>query len=219
MNILITDNRYEKKSRLVAELAAEFGHSVLYKSNVVSPDFLEREYKENHFDLIVEDLDKFLIDELPSTNKIAEEMEYHIVEFIGKILKESRLKKSWSLVQLGNHLVSLKKARKLKFPLLSEKNAANLVRLFESGDFCPPHSYLDNVANLCSEEARLENFLSSLEILFRSEKGIRERRSTTVALLNIYYKKCIHEIKKIVNPANSDNILNLLQYKNFEPLE
>ena len=219
MNILITDDRCEQKSRLVAELVAGFGHSVLYKSNLVSPDFLKKEYKENCFDLVVEDLDKFMIDEIPFTSKVAEEMEYHITELIGKFLKESRLEKSLSPVQLGNLIAVLKKYRELKISFLSKENSAKLVRLFESGDFCPPHSYLDAVARLCSQEVRLEDFLGSMETIFCSQNGMRERRTTTVALLDIYYKKHIQEIEKIINPSNPDNLLNFCEYKNLEPLE
>ena len=218
MKILITDDCCEQNSFLVAEFMAGFDHSVLYKTNSVLPNFLEKEYKQEDFDLVIKDLDKFITDEITPAGKITEEIEYHITDLISIILKESRLEKSLSLTQLGNLLVTLKKSGKLKFPFLSEKNAAKLVGLFESGDYCPPYSYIETVVELCWQKPRLEDFLSALETEFGYQNGLRERRSSTVALLDIYYKKHAHEIEKDVgpiNPTNSNNLFDFCQYKNF----
>ena len=219
MKILIPDDSCERNSRLVAEFMAGFGHSVLYKTNTKSSDFVEKEYKQEDFGLVIKDLNKFIKDEITPAERITEEIEYHITDFFSTILKDARLEKSLSMVELGNLLVALKKSGKLKFPLLTEKNAAKLVGLFESGEFCPPHGYLYTVAGLCSQELRLEDFLGALEIGFGNQDGMRDRRSTTIALMDIYYKKHAQEIEKKVNPSNPTNSNNLLDFHQHKKLK
>ena len=208
LKVLITDNRSDL-ALIVGRFLTDSGHSVV-TTDLASHDSLT----ERHFDLVIENLDQS-VEEIKSLGEIPEKTERAITLFIAEWLKDIRTKRKFSSIQLGNWLTGLKKTRNFELAILNKRTASKIVRLFETGEFCPSYEYLEAVANACSREDDLECILNSIEIEFGPQKE-KSEREIIIALLNIYYKKELSNIEKIINPNTFDNLLNFPQYKNLK---
>ena len=211
MKILVTDN-CPISALFMEEFMKDSGHTVKTTANAPSPELL----KEKDFDFTFGNLNEF-VKEIESLKDTTEKVERFITKLITDFLKNLRLKKHCSPVQLGNTLVAMKKSGNLECDTCFKKSPAKIVRLFESGDFCPPYDYMDAIAQTFSAEEDFEQVLRFIEKNGANSKDEIMSRAGTILLLNIYYKKNADKVEKIINSSVSgDNLLDFCQYKNFK---
>ena len=191
---------------MVKEFLIDSGHSVEIMD---SASHVSLEGK--NFDLVIDNLDE-TVEEIKSLNEASERAEQAITLFIAEWLENVRTKGKFSFVQLGNWLLGLKKAGNLELAILNKKTASKIVRLFETGNFCPLYEYLEAVASACSREEELEGILDSIEIEFGLKKEESKYKVITI-LLGIYYKKRLSKIEEIINSSNVDNLSNFSHSK------
>ena len=206
MKILIADNSPEFASMMV-EFIIGSGHSIEVTPKALCSEVLKKE----KFDLVVEDLDKFIKEEVRPSDETLEKAEQKIAKIIAEFLKHLRLKSDLSFAQLGNILAASRKSGDFEFDFPFEKKPAEIMLLFEGGEYCPPYNYLKVLTDICSGDRELEWILNFLETSFKSSNERSDRRYT-IALLDLYYKKNAEKIEEIINSDNSNNSDNLLNF-------
>ena len=161
--------------------------------------------------LVIKDLDEFIANDLQPLDQVAEKNNKPIVEMAAAFLKNIRLEQNLSHVELANIFLASKKIKNSKSSFLLKKNFFKVVRLFESGDYCPPYDFLYDIAEIFSKESELEILLDSINKEFPPPNEGQDH-SYIVCLLNVFYEKKKEYIESIINPINQ-NVLEFDQYK------
>ncbi len=208
MKVLIVDDR-PKLLCLVKELLEDSGHvvtTVMSDQNVLE--------LEQSFDLVIRELDTFIANELELLEQTTEGLIQLMIRSVANFLKDVRVKSNLSHFQLRDQIANLEKINFIRYTFPDGVNSLKLVKIFESGKFCPPYGYLEAVSLACKKEKELEQLLNSIESWFDSS-GEEEGRSILISLMDVLYLKERDEInskdvKKTLDELVFDNHLGLV---------